>query len=71
MREKSDELWVVYRVTAAPGVLGGSNAVCEQGEWEEMQRQQPGHRTLIKKGIASEAEAERVAREAPQGQARS
>ncbi len=66
MNTKPEELWVVYRVTA-PGVLGGPNAVCEQGEWEEMQRQQPGHRTLIKKGIASEAEAERVAREAPGG----
>ncbi len=69
MSAKPEEVWVVYRLTA-PGVMGGSNAVCEQGEWEEMQRQQPGHRTLIKKGIASEAEAERVAREAPTGPAR-
>jgi hypothetical protein len=69
MGTKAEELWVVYRVTA-PGVLGGSNAVREQGEWEEMQRQQPGHRTLTRKGIASEAEAERVAREEPRGAAR-
>jgi hypothetical protein len=69
MNAKPEEPWVVYRMTA-PGVMAGSNAVCEQGEWEEMQRQQPGQRTLIKKGIASEAEAERLARDAPRGQAR-
>ncbi len=68
MGENPEELWVVYKVTA-PGMLSGANCVCEQGEWEEMQRQQPGHRTLVRMGIASEGEAERVAGEAPGGTA--
>jgi hypothetical protein len=57
--------WVVYKMNLAG--LGGPNAVCEQAEWDEMERAQPGHHTLIKAGITSEPEAERLAREAPGG----
>ncbi len=53
--------WVVY-VMALPKLPQGMNAVCEQKEWEDMQRRQPGLHKLIKSGIASEAEAERLAR---------
>jgi hypothetical protein len=41
------------------------NAVCEQGEWEEMERVRPGYQNLIRSGIATETEAERYARSGP------
>lgn len=60
--------WVVYKMTVW-GKPAGPNAVCEQAEWDEMERQSPGHHTLILAGVASEPEAERLAREAPGGSA--
>jgi hypothetical protein len=56
--------WVVYRMTihGKPNVV---NAVCEQSEWEAMERAAPGYHTLIRAGIASEGEAERLARSIP------
>ena len=53
--------WVVYRMTV-PGKESGMNAVCEQSEWDEMERAQPGHHKLIQSGISHEGEAERLAR---------
>jgi hypothetical protein len=53
--------WVVYRMPIK-GVPGGVNAVCEKAEWEVMEAARPGYFTLIKAGIASEGEAERLAR---------
>jgi hypothetical protein len=53
--------WVVYRVTA-PRKPCGASAVCERGEWEALELAQPGYYTLVRAGLASEAEAERVAR---------
>ena len=53
--------WVVYRVMLK-GNVAGPNAVCEQAEWEEMERRHPGAHVLIQSGIASEGEAERLAR---------
>ena len=43
------------------GQAGGINAVCETGEWEATQAAQPSA-TLIRSGISSEGEAERLAR---------
>jgi hypothetical protein len=40
----------------------GMNAVCEQNEWDEMERARPGFHTLVRSGITSEAEAEKLAR---------
>jgi hypothetical protein len=57
--------WVVYKMKIAGPQ--GPNAVCEQAEWDEMERVNPGYHTLIRQGIASEPEAERLAREAPGG----
>jgi hypothetical protein len=55
--------WVVYRLTMmVRGKPFGSNAVCEQGEWEAMERVHPGQHSLIQAGIANEGEAERLAR---------
>jgi hypothetical protein len=59
--------WVVYKMNLAGPQ--GPNAVCEQAEWEEMERAQPGYHTLIQEGISSEAEAEKLARESPGGTA--
>ena len=39
-----------------------ANAVCEQAEWDAMEQERPGYHTLIRGGIASEPEAERLAR---------
>lgn len=56
--------WVVYRMTLH-GKTAGMNAVCEQGEWEAMERIKPGYHTLIRAGIMNEGEAERLARTGP------
>jgi hypothetical protein len=53
--------WVVYLMTVH-GKPSGMNAVCEGSEWEAMERAQPGYHTLIKAGIPSESEAEKLAR---------
>ncbi len=55
------ELWVVYKATLR-GNADGMNAVCEQAEWDAMELAKPGQQTLIRGGIASEGEAERLAR---------
>ena len=54
-------LWVVYRMSIH-GKPRGMDAVCEQSEWEAMERAQPGYHTLVQAGITNEAEAERLAR---------
>ncbi len=53
--------WVVYRMTIH-GKASGMGAVCEQAEWEAMERDRPGYHTLVLAGIANEGEAERLAR---------
>jgi hypothetical protein len=53
--------WVVYNVTK-PGTPGSQTAVCSQEEWEEMERESPGSRTLVRAGIRNEPEAEQLAR---------
>jgi hypothetical protein len=53
--------WVVYLMTIH-NQPAGMNAVCEQSEWDEMERARPGYHTLIQAGILNEGEAERLAR---------
>jgi hypothetical protein len=55
------ETWVVYLKTVH-GKSSGMNAVCEQAEWDVMERAKPGYHQLIQDGITSEAEAEKLAR---------
>src|SRR5262245_6638845 len=55
--------WVVYRVTIH-GKPTGINAVCEQAEWDAMERDRPGHHTLVQAGITNEGVAESLARSA-------
>jgi hypothetical protein len=61
MTARGPDSWVVYRMTLHKEPAG-RNAVCPQGEWDEMERRRPGFHTLIREGIATEAEAELLAR---------
>ena len=61
MKPKPDGSWVVYQITVKGQELT-MNAVCEQAEWDAMEKAQPGHHTLVRAGIASESEAEKLAR---------
>jgi hypothetical protein len=56
--------WVVYQ-THIDGRTHAANAVCEQAEWDAMELAHPGRHVLVRSGIASEAEAERLARGTP------
>ena len=67
-KSKPAVMWVVYKMTIH-GRLAGPNAVCEQAEWDEMEGRRPGYHALIWEHIASEVEAERLARESPGGTA--
>lgn len=58
------ESWVVYKMSLLGKVTEG-NAVCEQTEWDRMQQVCPGLHTLVRSGIPSEGEAERLARKGP------
>jgi len=60
-QSKQVESWVVYRMTLAK-TLTEVNAVCEQSEWDAMQRENPGCHALVRSGITSEEEAEKLAR---------
>jgi hypothetical protein len=55
------ESWVVYLMTL-PGNQPPMNAVCRQYEWEALELARPGFNTLIRSGIATESEAEKLAR---------
>jgi hypothetical protein len=48
--------WVVYKQP------DGTQALCEQSEWDALERARPGYFTLIRAGIGNEGEAERLAR---------
>jgi len=60
----ANESWVVYEMKIH-GKMSGAAAVCQQSEWEAMEREHPGHHLLIRAGIASEGEAEQFARDRP------
>ena len=59
MSEKA-ETWVVYSMTGKK--TNGMRAICEKTEWDEMERARPGMYHLIQEGIATESEAELLAR---------
>ncbi|QDU23704.1 hypothetical protein [Urbifossiella limnaea] len=62
MRKRvANESWVIYQ-TINKGVVTGPNSVCEQTEWEELERSRPGSQSLVQQGISSEGVAERLAR---------
>jgi hypothetical protein len=55
--------WVVYRMTLCKytNAVGG-NVVCEQREWDAIESAEPGLHSLIRAGIKTEQEAEKLAR---------
>jgi hypothetical protein len=53
--------WVVYLMPVGKQVEP-MHAVCSQDEWDAMERTRPGYRPLVHAGIASEREAELLAR---------
>jgi hypothetical protein len=57
--------WVVYERLIHKQDTG-PNAVCEQSDWDDMERIRPGSQNLIKAGIATEQEADRYARNGPE-----
>jgi hypothetical protein len=58
---EQDESWVIYQAVSK-GFVGGPNLVCEQDEWDVLERLRPGAQSLIQRGIATEGIAERLAR---------
>lgn len=56
------EFWVVYLMTIH-GKSDRMSAVCTQSEWDAMELSKPGYQTLVRSGIASETEAEKLARD--------
>ncbi len=53
--------WAVYQVGTREKTAG-LNVVCEQAEWDEMERARPGYHALVRGGITNECEAELLAR---------
>jgi hypothetical protein len=53
--------WVVYRTTLH-GKTEATNCVCTRGEWDALALAQPGRQTLVREGITTESEAEKLAR---------
>jgi hypothetical protein len=58
---KQAESWVVYLMTLR-GHPDGVRAICEQHEWDKMEQAHPGYHKLVQSGIATEREAELLAR---------
>ena len=54
------EMWVVYLMIGKKA--NGMKAVCLESEWNDLEVAKPGEQLLVKKGIASESEAELLAR---------
>lgn len=55
--------WVVYLIPVHK--KEPAKAVCRQSEWESLERLHPGYHTLVQAGIATEGEAETIARGEP------
>jgi hypothetical protein len=60
MMPETIETWVVYLMTGKR--TKGMKAVCEKTEWDALERAKPGLHHLIQEGIATETEAELLAR---------
>lgn len=60
-QEQTFTSWVVYRKNVRGKEVAG-NAVCGREEWDAMELARPGLHTLVRAGIATEKEAEQLAR---------
>jgi hypothetical protein len=54
-------VWVVYHAAVRDGQTP-INAICQQHEWDALERSQPGRFVLVRSGITSEGQAEQLAR---------
>src|SRR3954468_7467243 len=52
--------WVVYQ--SVQGKQMGAKSICDQREWEALERANPGANLLIASGLTSESQAEKLAR---------
>ena len=52
--------WVVYQ--SVQGKQMGAKSICEQREWEALERSNPGANQLLAGGLQSESQAEKLAR---------
>jgi hypothetical protein len=55
------EGWAVYLMPMKAG-QDPVRAICTQAEWASMNRDRPGHFTLIQDNLTNEGQAERLAR---------
>jgi hypothetical protein len=60
-KARQAESWVIYR-DVVDGEVSEAHGVCEQAEWEAMERATPGGTFVIQSGIADERVAEQLAR---------
>jgi len=60
-----DGSWVIYQLIVK-GEVTGPDAICRQTEWDEMERLRPGEQWLVQGEIASEGQAKRQIRNAPE-----
>lgn len=61
MRNRDEEeLWAVYEVVQGKQV--GIRVMCQQSEWEALAASHPSLNVLVRDRIASESEAEKLAR---------
>jgi len=60
-RTPAETAWVVYRMTLRGEPFGG-NIVCEQREWDALTSANPHLYVLVRAGIGTEQEAEKLAR---------
>ena len=56
----SRSTWVVFQ--SVQGKQMGAKSVCQQREWEALERSNPGANELIASGLESETAAEKLAR---------
>lgn len=63
MSSKS-ECWAVYQKVLR-GQQASVRVICEQSEWDAMEKENPGVFPLVRGWIRNEVEAERLAREKP------
>jgi len=63
-KQERIETWVVYFMTIHKHT-DKTCAVCNQSEWDAMDLARPGYHQLIRGGIATETEAETLARLGP------
>ena len=61
MTMSSNGTWVVYLMTIYKRTERPP-AVCAQSEWDAMEQTRPGYHQLVQSGIATESEAEDLAR---------